>query len=221
MSVIEKDALDQVKADTERIIEDVAAVKTSVDNQQGNILEIKNAVYESNGYMFEIADIKVIDAKVTLENKGKTVTIADISGKGKLYGAVAVRTSPSINSLTGTNFSIEVDGETVLSFTWGSNYGYYPLYIPLSICFTKGDEVVAPFQSENENGSGFSIDGNYLLIFSKDFPVIKTSTSNLNYATRFPLSFKKSLKIKVSLPSGANGSTGASLANKIYYTLDE
>lgn len=32
MSVIEKDALDQVKADTERIIEDVAAVKVSADN---------------------------------------------------------------------------------------------------------------------------------------------------------------------------------------------
>lgn len=36
MSVIEKDALDQVKADTERIIEDVAAVKVSADKAADN-----------------------------------------------------------------------------------------------------------------------------------------------------------------------------------------
>lgn len=36
MSVIEKDALDQVKADTERIIEDVAAVKVSADKAANN-----------------------------------------------------------------------------------------------------------------------------------------------------------------------------------------
>lgn len=219
MSVIEKDALDQVKADTERIIEDVAGLKTVVENI--------NKIKPLPENMFYVSH------KASTEENNKEITIISVEGKGILlsFGINAASCWGTISVIIdGIEFKGEIHNQNSSSYFSHSlstvEYSYGIFY---SDSNAGNIVLIYPFFHDSNKTGNVQVYAGKLI--TEDFlnenknDIFYESNTNGEYGTTSHLTLEKALTFSSSLvvkmrPS-AVFSNSDNLSCTVIYGLEE
>lgn len=202
--------IDELKKDTEKIIEDVAGVKNQI-------------ISEVSGFNDEkLKDLIYVDGKVNVSNMGSDVEIVNITGKGYLYAISCGYDGGQLSTLTGTRLKVEIDDSNFTDLNWDSNYGYEYTFNNYSSALIIGSMAIYPYtllQYSSYTNELVNID-NYKTI-SKENPYSGNLGYNSRQASLKPVPFNKlkiTLNVRTTTPSS---DLTKNLVTRVHYRLEE